>query len=60
MSMNTKCKKAYVSPAILRQVDLAPKNALLAGSIETMTVTSTGQELGTYGSETDGFNHTWQ
>ncbi len=58
--MNTKCKKAYVSPAILRQVDLAPRTELLAGSVETMTVTATGQEIDNYGDSDHGFNHTWQ
>lgn len=56
--MNTKCKKAYVSPAILRQVDLAPKNALLAGSVEKMEIISSGHEIGFYDHD-HGFDFHW-
>ena len=58
MSMDKKCKKAYVLPAILREVALVPKNALLAGSVVEMNVTSTGQEVQDL--DFSGFNHDWQ
>ena len=57
--MNAKCKKTYVSPVILRQTSLAPRMELLAGSVETMTVTSTGQDVENYGTAAQGFNHEW-
>ena len=54
-------KKTYASPAILRLVDYAPQEALLAGSIvDKATVTSQGQQVDTYEWNTDGFNHTWE
>ena len=56
--MNTKCYKVYESPAILREVALVPKNALLAGSVVEMNVTSTGQEVQDL--DFSGFNHDWQ
>jgi hypothetical protein len=60
--MNTKCYKVYESPAILREVALAPKKALLDGSVvDTMNITATGQEVP---EDVDfsgsGFNHDWQ
>ena len=58
--MNTKCYKAYESPAILRQVALLPKKALLSGSIVEMNVTSTGQEVQDLNFSGSGFNHDWQ
>ena len=59
--MKTKCNKVYESPAILRQVTLAPKTALLAGSVVvTMDVTSVGQETDDVDFTGSGFNHDWQ
>ena len=58
--MNTKCYKVYESPAILREVALVPKNALLAGSVVEMNVTSTGQEVQDLDFSGSGFNHDWQ
>ena len=58
--MDKKCKKAYVLPAILREVALVPKNALLAGSVVEMNVTSTGQEVQDLDFSGSGFNHDWQ
>lgn len=60
--MNTKCKKAYVSPAILRQMALAPRVELLGGSVvEDMRVTSAGHEIaGSFDFNADGFNHEWE
>ena len=53
-------KKTYAAPAILRLVDYAPHEALLAGSIvDKATVTSQGQEVETYQWNTEGFNHEW-
>lgn len=58
--MNTKCYKVYESPAILREVALAPKKALLDGSVVEMNVTSTGQEVQDLNFSGSGFNHDWQ
>lgn len=59
--MNTKCYKVYESPAILREVALAPKKALLDGSVVDSTVISaTGQETTDYDFSGSGFNHNWQ
>lgn len=60
--MDKKCKKAYVLPAILREVALAPKKALLDGSVvDTMNITATGQEVPDDVDFTgSGFNHNWQ
>lgn len=53
--------KQYVSPAILRELPIAPNDQLLAGSvIDKTAVTSVGQEVKDYDWETEtGFNHTW-
>lgn len=60
MSMDKKCKKAYVLPAILRQVDLAPRMELLAGSVvDDLKVTSSGQIIDSYNFDESGFNHDW-
>lgn len=54
-------KKTYSAPAILRLVNYAPHEALLAGSIvDHVTVTSQGQQVVTYDWDTDGFNHDWE
>ncbi len=59
--MNKKCKKAYALPAILREVALAPKKALLDGSVvDTMNITATGQESEDVDFSGSGFNHNWQ
>lgn len=58
--MDTKCYKVYETPAILRRVALVPKNALLAGSVVEMNVTSTGQEVQDLDFSGSGFNHDWQ
>ena len=60
--MNTMgIKKAYESPAILRQVACVPQNSLLGGSIvDKATVTSQGQQVDTYNWDTEGFNHEWE
>ena len=51
---------AYATPAILRQVAFVCDESVLAGSIvDTLDVTSTGQELEDKNFETDGFTHTW-
>ena len=54
-------KKIYSAPAILRLVDYAPQEALLAGSIvDKANVTSVGQKVDTYDFSDDSFNHTWE
>ena len=54
-------KKTYAAPAILRLVDYAPQEALLAGSIvDKANVTSQGQEVDTYDWNDSGFNHKWE
>ena len=59
--MNTKCYKVYESPAILREVALAPQKALLDGSVvDKMNVTATGQQTQDYDFSSDGFNHNWE
>lgn len=59
--MNTKYYKVYESPAILREVALAPKKALLDGSVvDTMNITATGQESEDVDFSGSGFNHNWQ
>lgn len=59
--MNTKCYKVYESPAILREVALAPQKALLDGSVvDTMNITATGQQIGDHDFTGSGFNHDWQ
>lgn len=55
-------KKTYAAPAILRLVDYAPQEALLAGSIvDNATVISQGQEVDTFkwDDPDQGFNHNW-
>ena len=54
-------KKTYSTPAVLRLVDYAPQEALLAGSIvKDATVTSIGQKVDTYDFSDETFNHTWE
>lgn len=54
-------KKTYSAPAILRLVDFAPQEALLAGSIvKDAQVTSIGQKVDDYDFSGTTFNHDWE
>ena len=55
-------KKAYMTPAILRRLPIAPQQSLLSGSIfDDLNVSTSGQEVKPYDfNDGDTFNHNWQ
>ena len=52
----------YQSPAVIRLTEVLLEQDFLEGSLDKLTVESTGQEVETYdyNSSTTQFNHEWE